>query len=349
VLAPLSEKTRSLASKEIFEMRGIVLSLASLSLILNISVHSESKAKSTSVPKSSGKKVLALWRQPSDIRTRNLFYGAGGRAGQPKAPFRFIEEDRGGTNPKLIVRDACGVRWKVKLGEEARPETAATRLLWAAGYFTDVDYYLPQFHAAGLQKLSRGMKYVSPDGTIHGGRFERSHKKIDDWSWFENPFIGTREFDGLRVMMALLNNWDLKKENNAIYDVNDRELRYVVSDLGGTFGKTGGNWTRSKGDVADYSDSKFIHKVTNKDVDLVLHDRPPFLYAVAVPYYVKRTEMEKVAEDIPRAHAKWIGHQLSQLSNNQIKDIFRAAGYSPAEVEGYSRKLRGRINQLNAL
>jgi len=330
-------------------MRRTILSLVSISLILSISVNSETKGRSANASKNSGKKVLALWRQPSDIRTRNLFYGAGGRAGQPKAPFHFIEEDRGGSNPKFIVTDASGARWKVKLGEEARPETAATRLLWAAGYFTDVDYYFPQFHVSGLQKLNRGMKYVSPDGTIHGGRFERSFKKIDDWSWFENPFIGSREFNGLRVMMALINNWDLKQENNAIYNVNDRELRYVVSDLGGTFGKTGGDWTRSKGDVGDYSETKFIHKVTNKDVDFVLHNRPPFLYAVAVPYYAKRVEMEKVGEDIPRSHARWIGHQLSQLSNDQIKDIFRAAGYSPVEVEGFSRKLRGRINQLNGL
>jgi len=27
-----------------------------------------------------------------------------------------------------------GVRWKVKLGKEAQPETSATRLLWAVGY-----------------------------------------------------------------------------------------------------------------------------------------------------------------------------------------------------------------------
>ena len=330
-------------------MRRTVLSLVSLTLILNLSVFSERKGKSAPESQNSGKKVLALWREPSDIRTRNLFYGPGGRSGQPKAPFHFIEEDRGGSNAKFIVTDARGERWKVKLGEEARPETAATRLLWSAGYFADVDYYLPQFHVVGLQKLSRGMKYVSPDGTIHGGRFKRTQKKSGDWSWFENPFISTLEFNGLRVMMALINNWDLKQENNAIYNIDNRELRYVVSDLGGTFGKTGGSWTRSKSDVGDYNDSPFIHKVTNKDVDFVLHNRPPLLYAVAVPYYVKRTEMEKIGEDIPRSHAKWIGHQLAQLSHNQIKDIFRAAGYSPAEEEGYSRKLRGRISQLNAL
>ena len=41
-------------------------------------------------------------------------------------------------------------------------------------------------------------------------------KKSGTWSWHHNPFVGTREFNGLRVMMALLNNWDLKDENNAV-------------------------------------------------------------------------------------------------------------------------------------
>jgi hypothetical protein len=294
-------------------------------------------------------KAGTLWRQPSDIKTRNLLYGPGGQAGQPRAPFTFVEEDRAGTNPKFVVKDARGVLWKVKLGEEAKPETAATRLLWAVGYFTDVTYYLPRMRVARLPKLSRGQKYISHDGTIHGARFERSYKKLDDWSWFDNPFVGTREFDGLRVMMALMNKWDLKQQNNGIYRLGDGDLRYVVSDLGDTFGKTGGDWTRSKGNLEDYLESKFIDKATNTEVDLVLNSRPPLLYAVAVPYYVKRTKMEKVSEDIPRSHARWIGQWLAQLSNSQIRDAFRAAGYSPGEVDGYSRKVRQRINQLNAL
>ena len=31
-------------------------------------------------------------------------------------------------------------------------------------------------------------------------------------------FPDTRKFNGLRVMMALMNSWDLKDENNAIYE-----------------------------------------------------------------------------------------------------------------------------------
>jgi hypothetical protein len=290
-----------------------------------------------------------IWRQPSDIRTRNLYYGPGGYAGQPKAPFRFIEEDKGGSNPKFVVQDSRGVRWKVKLGEETRPETAATRLLWAVGYFSDIGYYFPQMRVAALPRLSRGQKYVSAGGIVHGARLERAFKKLDDWSWFDNPFVGTREFNGLRVMMALINNWDLKKQNNAIYQVGERERRYLVSDLGGTFGKTGGDWTRSKGNVDDYTESRFIDKIDRGEVDLVMHSRPPALYAVAVPYYVKRVRMENVSEDIPRAHARWIGALLGRLTDGQIRDAFRSAGYSSSEVNAYARKVRERITQLNRL
>src|SRR5579863_9440720 len=76
-----------------------------------------------------------LWREPTDIRSRNLFYGPGGEKHQPEGPFTFVEEDLNGTNPKYVVRDVHKIKWTVKLGMEARPETVATRLVWAPGYF----------------------------------------------------------------------------------------------------------------------------------------------------------------------------------------------------------------------
>lgn len=81
----------------------------------------------------------------------------------------------------------------------------------------------------------------------------------------------------------------------------------------------------------------------------MIHNRPPLPYAVAVPYYRSRVKMEKVSEDIPRSHARWMGQHLAQLSNRQISDAFRAAGYATFEVDGYTRKVRERINQLNSL
>jgi hypothetical protein len=52
---------------------------------------------------------------------------------------------------------------------------------------------------------------------------------------------------------------------------------------------------------------------------------------------------------IPREDAKWIGQLLSRLSPRQIRSAFEAAGYSPAEVEGFSRVIETRIDQLGEL
>ncbi|HKP11915.1 MAG TPA: hypothetical protein VJZ91_07375 [Blastocatellia bacterium] len=332
-------------------MKRIIISLMAIGLLLLFeSALADKPIKGVEgASEQAVKKAAVLWRQPSDIKTRNLLYGPGGQAGQPRAPFQFIEEDRDASSPKFIVQDARGVRWKVKLGEEARPETAASHLLWAVGYFADVDYFLPRMRVAGLPKLRRGQQYVTADGWVQGARLERAAKKADGWSWFDNPFIGTREFDGLRVMMALINKWDLKKINNAVYETEGGERLYAVSDLGDTFGKTGSSWTRSKGNLEDYLESEFIDEVKPEAVDLVLNSRPPVLYAFAIPYYIERTRMEKVAEDIPRAHARWIGQWLARLSDRQLSDAFRAAGYAPREASAYAAKVRERISQLERL
>jgi len=293
-----------------------------------------------------------LWRKPKDIAARNLFYGPGGKEHLPQGKFTFIKEDDSGSSPKFEIRDEQGIKWKVKLGPEAQSETAATRLVWAAGYFTDETYYLPELRVQGMKPLKRGQRFVSAKGIVQGARLERDHKgekKIGNWSWFDNPFVGTKELDGLKVMMALINNWDLKTVNNGIYERQGLEQEYLVGDLGASFGKTGNTFTRSRNVLEDYLNSKFIKKVKPQKVDFVLHSRPFFLYAIWVPYYYQRAKMEKIVKDIPRDHAKWIGELLAQLSEQQISDAFRAAGYSPSEVKAFTKKVRERIEELNEL
>ena len=157
------------------------------------------------------------------------------------------------------------------------------------------------------------------------------------------------ELNGLRIMMALINNWDLKDVNNAIYDEQGEDPRYVVSDLGATFGETGNSLTRSKSNPEDYIGSPFIDKVTPEHVDFVLNSRPFILAAINVPNYVKRTHMEDIGKEIPVPDAKWLGKLLAPLSDEQIRDCFRAAGYSPEEVEGNAAMVRERIRALNGL
>ena len=295
--------------------------------------------------------AAVLWRDRGDVAALNLLDGTEGKGHEPGTEFKFLEESMNGTSPKFHVEDENGVKWKVKLGPEAKPETAATRLVWAAGYFVDEDYYRAQIHVQGMKPLSRGKQYVSDGGIVRGVRLERKDrgKELKNWSWYETRVAGTREFNGLRVMMALVNNWDLKPVNNSVYDEGDAGQHYVVSDLGASFGRTGSPFSRSKGVMNDYVHTRFVEKVTSDHVDFVMHSRPFFLTVFNFPNYRFRTRMESVTRHIPIADARWLGTRLGQFSTAQIGDCFRAAGFSPVEVEGYTRVVMERIDALKKL
>src|SRR5580692_116931 len=127
----------------------IWLSLAYLSLTLSALDDPAGKSKFTDATAKNG--AATLWTDPQDIRSRNLLYGIGGKDHQPSGTtFTFVDEDMDGTNPKYNVKDQDGVKWKIKLGAEAQPETAATRLVWAVGYSTNEDYFLPTLHVSNL-------------------------------------------------------------------------------------------------------------------------------------------------------------------------------------------------------
>jgi hypothetical protein len=294
-----------------------------------------------------------IWQDPGDVASLDLTYGAGGRANAPNltGTFTFVKEDATASSPKFDVVDGLGVTWKVKLAPESQPETAATRFLWAAGYFVDEDYYVAALTVTELPPLRRGQEFVSAGGVVHGVRLERKREaatKIGDWGWFDNPFVGQRELNGLRVMMSLLNNWDLKQVNNAVYAV-DGEHHYAVSDAGATFGKTGSKGLRTKGVPTDYADSSFIAKDRPDLVNFAMDSRPFFLSVFAVANYVERTRMEQITRHIPRGDAKWLGQRLSKLTNRQIRDGFRAAGYGVGDIDILTKTIRQRILVLEAL
>ncbi len=330
---------------------GSVLAAAScLSLQLVVSTLTGATRQSESV-------VEVLWRNPVDIASRNLFYGSGGSADVPLGPFVFLDEDLSGTNPKFHVRDRRGIKWQVKLGLEARPETAASRLIWAVGYQTDEYYFMPEIHVENLPvHWHRRKSPAAPGGTIRNVRLKRHPgKKEGLWHWHSNPFVATREYNGLRVMMALVNDWDLKDDNNSIYlekDPNKNAVEfYLVSDLGATFGSTGRSWParKAKGNLGSYSRSTFIRKITPDEVDFGIPTRPALLYMVDLPAFIRRMDLRWIGKHIPRSDACWIGTLLATLSVDQIRDAFRAAGYTPSEVEGFTRVVRERIAELNRL
>jgi hypothetical protein len=142
----------------------------------------------------------------------------------PALPITFIDEDRTGESPKINVRDARGVRWVVKLGEEAEAETVSTRLVWAVGYFAEEAYYFDRVRIRRLPRLSRGQEFVVGRRVVRGARFEPRRRNVQRgsaWDWDKNPFQATQELNGLKVIMILLNNYDARSENNRVFFIKD--------------------------------------------------------------------------------------------------------------------------------
>ncbi len=297
----------------------------SLILALSFSVFADDKK---SKKKHAGNGTPVLWQDPGDISSRDLFYGPGGQEMQPDlSHVTFVRDETGGYSKKYRVQDGAGRVWVAKLSKEAQPETAASRLVWAIGYKTEITYLVPEVTIEGK-------------GTFKNVRFEarsKDIKRLDNWMWGVNPFFGSREYQGLKVMMVVLDNWDIKDTNNKILRVRDadtggEELDYIISDLGATFGKTGGALSRTRNEPEDYAKAKFIKGVK--------HGRVEFYYSG------KRGDLFK---DITVEQARWLGEMLSRLSDQQINDAFRAANYNQAEIGLLSRAFKGRVTELTTL
>ncbi|HZB43625.1 MAG TPA: hypothetical protein VE360_00205 [Pyrinomonadaceae bacterium] len=304
------------------EARRVSVAFVVVVLALNLSagVFAVQKKKDKEPPRG----TPVLWRA-MNVEALDLRAGPGGAGGGPSLRrVQFLEEEKGGFSTKYRVKDAAGREWVVKVGKEAQSETAATRLLWAAGYMTEATYLVPRVNIRGK-------------GVFRNARFEgrgAGVKREGEWGWDENPFVGTREFQGLKVMMVFLNNWDIKDSNNVILSQGG-ELRYAISDLGATLGETGRypllwRFTRNRNNPEGFGDDKFIDEIKDDGrVDFHFSGKKRGMF-----------------NDIRVEDARWLGQQLARLSDRQIGDAFRAANYTPAEVRVLTRAVRARINEL---
>lgn len=272
--------------------------------------------------------TAVLWRRPTDIASRDLYLGPGGAGMRPDLRrLTLIKEEKGGYSKKYRVRDASGREWVAKIGKEAQSETATVRLLWGVGYETEVNYLIPSV-------------YIPGKGTFRNVRFEARPdqiKRLDGWKWKQNPFIGRPEFQGLKIMMALLNNWDIKDANNQILLVKSNgqnELRYIISDTGATLGHASTFplfWRimRSRNNPEQYAKTKFLEKVKGDRVYLHYGGKNRGLF-----------------NNIRVQDAEWLASWLAQLSDRQIKDAFRAANYTPAQINLLTSVIRQRTDEL---
>jgi hypothetical protein len=282
-----------------------------------------------------------LWTDPGDPSTVDFKYGIGGPDQQPQPPFKFVDEDKSGTAPKVNVMDARGVAWNVKWRHEARPSVFATRLVWAMGYFVETEYFVPKGRIEGVpHELGRASAFVKRDGSFANARFQKrtgppKFMKDHHWDWTSNPFVGTHELNGMKILMMLLSNWDAKSANLSIFEDDRNGMhRYIYADddWGSSLGKWGGRLTWSKWDCKGYAEQTrdFIKGVEGGRI-----------------HWGYGGKLEKdITENVTVADVQWLLQYLGKISDEQIRQGLEASGATPKEIACYSQALRQRIQML---
>ena len=291
-----------------------------------------------------------IWRDPGDVAALDLADGPGGVEGRPVPPYEFVEEHAGGSQPCVTVRDGRHRRWRVKWGNEVNSETFAVRIVWACGFFAETTHYVAEGTMSGVTNLQRAASSVDDRGRFSAARFElddtavRKHFEEHSWAWNDNPFLGSRELQGLKIVTMLLSNWDTKDRrdvargsNTAIFEhatAAGREARYLITDWGGSMGSWGANIvTRGR-----WNPEAFAAQT------------PQFVSAVeegVVKFGYAGQRTEDVASGITPQDVQWLCGYLGQLTDAQIDAALLASGASHDEGEQFRSALRDRINQLH--
>lgn len=278
--------------------------------------------------------LAQLWTEPKG-RT-DLFWGVGGKelAPDPSDMFTVVEIKRGGFSRGLTVRGPDKREWSAKFPPEAPTEIVASRILWAAGYHQPPIYYVSKWQAEKAPSSNPQLpaRFREKNPKLRG-KIELNDEGA--WSYYENPFVGTRELKGLLVLQAMLGNSDLKDDNNALYELKEAvegaKVWYVARDLGHTFGRTGVVGA-PRGDVKVFEETPFIKGIEKGRVKLDWRGRHDRLF-----------------EDIQPEDVRWICGRLNRLTDAQWSDAFRAGGYPQAEAARFIRRLKQKIAEGLAL
>lgn len=299
------------------------------------------------LPCTGADKKAVLWHPPGRITLRDWIWGPGGEARAPKPPYAFIEEGFSGTNPKIKVSDAKGDAWVVKFGGENHTEVFASRLLYALGYVSEPSYFVASGVVTGAHNLRRAKPFVASNGSFVNARFRLDdhknfvHLDSPTWTWNDNPFAGTRELNGLKVLMMLTSNWDAKDardgegSNTDVYSrpaTSPGVLYYAFSDWGSTMGKWGGFFQRNKWDPAGYRDQTTTFARAGSEQTIV--------------WGYRGKHGRDVTAGISASDVRWLLKYLSAVTDEELRAGLRASGATDEQIEIYTPSIRDRIVQL---
>lgn len=284
-----------------------------------------------------------LWRDPGAVESIDFVRPAGGAA-CPSPPFTFVEELFSGMSAKVLVRDARGVAWQVKGGPEARADAFSTRLVGALGYYAEAICFLAEGRIEGVRApLRRASGFMQPGGGFTYAGFERRDPELrfrEDlgWRWDRNPFQGTRELAGLRLLAVLLSNWDNKDarnrwqgSNTGVLESKDRWI-YFVTDWGQTLGAWRGLLLGSPWNCTEFArqTAKFVQGVSNG----------------RIRFGFRGQHTAGFSDNLTQGDMQWLMQWLGRITAAQIQAGLAASGATQDEQRCLAAALRSRIEQL---
>lgn len=286
-----------------------------------------------------------LWKAPPAIGVPDWVSGPGGPEAAPRPPFRFVKENLDGTNPKIDVADSEGRNWVVKFGSEVHSDTFTARFLYAVGYASTPTFFVPKGVIEDVHGLKRAKAFVAKDGSFCNARFKLHQKHKVQWSWIDNPFKGSRELGGLKIMIMLMSNWDTKDArdgtggNNAVYEESDSDRPsaswYAVTDWGASFGKSGGFFQRDRWDWRGYSAQSARFATLQRDG--------------SIQWGFRGKHGEDILSGVGVEDIRWLFPYLSRITDEQLAAGLAASGASPEASEQFTRAIRERLLQLEQI
>ena len=309
------------------------------------------QARSKSKTVSSAERLDALsratvWQQPPPIARARL-------APDPKQPREvsctFEISQLNGTAPKFDCRLPDGDKIRVKYGRspEIPSEVASTRLLHTLGFAADNMALVEKVRCfgcpaepfmtmktlgfAGVEKLYGKVMDPKEFKDFEWAAVERKHpgraietEEVEGWAFFELDLIDPKKggaprahVDALRLLAVFIAHWDNKSENQRLMCLSEKEWPEggkcsrplaMLQDVGAA-------WGPRKVDIEEWSKAP------------IWTDRATCTTSMdALPYHGATFKPVKISE----AGRRHLAGLLSQLSAEQVDDLFRSARFDHA-------------------
>ena len=290
-----------------------------------------------------------IWKDPPPENIDLWKWGPGGKQSAPRPPFEFVKEKLSGTSPKIIVRDAAGRVWTAKFGAEVYGDTFAARLVSALGYAAEPTFFVRNGTIKGVHGLKRAKYFISRNGVFRCGSFklhQRGAGPMDErtWSWKDNPFVGSRQLAGLKILVMLMSNWDTKDgrdgraSNNKIIQTfsNDGATAWLaVTDWGASLGRSGSFLARDRWDVRGYAaQTPSFVEVNSK---------------AQIHWAFKGKHGQDITAGVSQRDIRWLIPYLNRITDEELEAGLEASGAAPSVAVEYTELIRERIGELQRI